>query len=240
MNKQQAELIYRNRRTILDNIDNVLNYQKKIDKLRDKSAKKNIGQLSLFDVEEVEIIKKPELIESNSFINIEECVDRETELLGIPISYNSLDDLWIYEELYCTHLVTDLLEVTEATKRMIVMDKIVDIEYRTSDAGNRYCKLYLSKLGSENYCYMWGKTYRDYIPMTFKKQIYLFDIEYKPATKEFSRNCLIVNHLKNIKDVDIDEEYNRLVPLNEGYIRVFNNVDIKMKDDEIYLNAYKK
>ena len=121
----------------------------------------------------------------------------------------------MYEELYCTHSVTDLLEVTEATKRMIVMDKIVDIEYRTSEYGNRYCKLYLSKLGSENYVYMWGKTYKDYIPMTFKKSTYLFDIEYEPATPEFSRNCLIVNNLKNIKDVSIEDEYHRLTMMEQ-------------------------
>jgi DNA polymerase III alpha subunit len=207
VNKQQIEATFRWRQTLVDNIEKIMGATKKSKKL-DLSK---TGQLDLFSMGLEDCKSNPKLNEYTGNIDLMEWVNIETDLLGVPITYEPLEDKWMYKELYCTHEVTDLFELTDDTKDIIVLDRITNIERRVSQSGNNYVKIHLSQLGTENYCYLWGRYYKEYIPKVFNQETYIFLIEYKKATPEFSKDSLIINGLKNIKDIEINEEYDRLI-----------------------------
>lgn len=196
---QNAESIFRHRQTILDNLDKILSSAKG----SKKSQSKNVGQLSLFGDIEVE---KPKLVEYDGHISLMKWVNAETELLGVPITYEPLDEYGQLKELLCTHTASDLLEMVEDTDGIVIMDRVTLIDKRTSKNGNPYAKLYLSQFGSEKYCYLTGDNYKKYISLIYLNEIYLFLMKYRKPTKDFSIDSINIVHVKNVKDIDIDTE----------------------------------
>lgn len=207
MDKKQIEKVFRWRKTLVNNFEKISGATKK-SKKADLSGQ---GQLDLFSMGMDDCKSTPTLDEYTGYINLMELVDLETDLLGVPVTFEPLAQYWMFKELYCTHEVIDLLELTDDELGIIIMDRITLVDKRISQRGNDYCKIHLSQLGSENYCYLWGESYRKYIPQIFLNEIYLFQLQHKKGTKEFSQDSLIITHVKNIKDVDIDFEYNRLI-----------------------------
>lgn len=211
MNKKEAEAIFRWRQTLLDNFDSI-----KLAVKKSRKANALTGdQLDLFGAG-LEVAKEfPKLIPYEGYISLIASVNKEVELLGVPVLYNPIDDYDMYKELYCTHNVVDLFDLTEDEEGIVVLDRVTEIDYRVSKRGNDYCKLFLSNLGQEYYVYLFGKFYRDYIQHIFKDEIYLFKLKYSTPTKDYNRDSISCEHLKNIKDVDIDTEYDRLLTISK-------------------------
>lgn len=169
------------------------------------------GQLDLFGAG-LEVKKEyPKIEIQQGHVNLMEIVEKETELLGVPVLYNPIDDYDMYRDLFCTHSVTDLLEMTEPTHNIVILDRVTQIDYRVSQRGNNYCKFYISSLPGDTYIYLWGAAYRGLIPKLFRNGIYLFQLEYKVATPEFSKDSIVCHLLKHVDDVDIEAEYDRLI-----------------------------
>lgn len=207
MNKQQIESIFRYRQTIIDNIDKIIGATKKSQKA-DLSAQ---GQLDLFSMGLEDCKSNPKLKLYDGHINLIEYVNKESELLGVPVLYDPIEDVsFMYYELYCTHNVYDILELTEQTENIVIIDRLVKIEHRTSKNGNNYCKLYFSQLG-ETYLYLWGQNYRNFVSSLFVNEIFIIRLTFNIPTKEFDRYNYVCTGIKNIKYVEIEEEYNRLI-----------------------------
>lgn len=205
MEKERAEQIYRWRRAIIDNFDKIKNAIKS-----SKKAESNPSQLSLFDAG-LEVAKEtPKIRISNDPVNIIEWVNKETEILGITVLYDPIDELYMYKELYCSHEVYDILELTEKTENIVILDRLVKIDHRISVKGNKYCKLFFYQLG-ETYIYLWGQNYRNHISSLFINECYLIQLTFNTPTKDFDRYSYVCTHIKNVKDVDINEEYNKLI-----------------------------
>ena len=100
MNRLEAEDVFRRRQTIVDNLDKLINSSKKSKKAESKSS---FGQMSLFDIGLDDCKEPPKMIECEGNIRLMDYVNLETEILGVPITYNPLDELWMYKELYCTN-----------------------------------------------------------------------------------------------------------------------------------------
>ena len=236
--KDQAIQSFQNRQAIVNSLDNLIRYGQAFQKNKNKVT----TQLSLFDIGLEDKTEKPK-IELKDNIDLIEWYKLESQLLGVPITYDPLKELWMYEELYCTHKPDDVLKMTEYQKDIVIMDIINEIEHRKSKSGNDYVKIYTQNLG-ETYLYLTGKAYQNLIFNVFKNQIYLFDLTYNPPTKDYSKDSININYLKNINDIDIDNEYNalmkRIIPNIDEYKQLFSNMWIKSNNDEIYFNVYKK
>jgi len=204
--KKEAIEIFRRRQSLVNSLDKIIAVNKSSQK-----HSYNDGQLTLFDMGMDKAVTYPTIDLYEYDVDIMYWVNKETELLGIPITYDPLWEYDICNEIFCTHQVTDLLELTENTENIVVMDRITGIEYRISKKGNNYCKLHLSKLGNNNYIYLTGNAYLTHISQVFTNSIYLFQLNYKLPTKDYSKESISVTYMKNILYVDIDKEYDRLI-----------------------------
>lgn len=208
MDKRKIEKIFRWRKTLINNWDKITGAIKS-SKKADLSSQ---GQLDLFSVGLEDVSTPLKLNKDNGHIDIMENVKNEIEVLGVPVLFNPIDDYVIHKELFCTHEVHDLLRFTEAYKGIIVLDRITSILYKSSQkSGNKYCKLFISELGEENYLYLWGKNFSKYIPQIFIDNIYLIEVEYITPTPKFDMTAIAVTHIKNVKDVDVKSEIERLI-----------------------------
>lgn len=207
MDKSEVERIFRWRKSLVNNFDKITGAIKSAAKA-DLSSE---GQLDIFSMGMEDDIERPKIEMYDGPINLMEGLHLEVELLGLPVTYNPLDDLWMYEELYCTHKVVDLFEMNKNRTKIIVMDRITDIKTQPSKRGNLYSKIFLSNLGLNNYCFLFGDDLKNYISRIFIDQIYLIELEYKLPSPEFSKESIIIHHIKNIKDVDIEAEYERVI-----------------------------
>ena len=235
MNKQEAKEIYYNRQSLVDSLDSIIEYGKAFQKNKNKQT----AQLTLFDMGMEDKIEVPKIESKNTSVNLIEWYKLESQLLGIPITYDPLKELWMYEELYCTHTSEEVLKMNEHKKDIVIMDIITEIEYKISKNGNNYAKIYTQNLG-ETYLYLTGKAYQHLIFNVFKDQIYLFDLTYNPSAPSFSKESININFLKNINEVDIEGEYNailnKILPNKSEYIEMACNMYFKPKDTKIYLN----
>lgn len=206
MNKKEAEEVFRWRRTLVDNIEEIILATKKSSKY-DLSSQ---GQMDLFGAG-LEVEKKKDLKEYSGYINIMDHVRDEMGLIGVPYTYNPLDGLDMYSNLYCTHDVTDILEFNENKSGVIVMDWITEItHHRSKEKGNPYVRIYTSLYGADKYWFLWGKDYERLISKVFINEVYLFELNYRIPTIEYSKESINITHLNNVKDVDINSEYERV------------------------------
>lgn len=207
MEKSEIEAILRYRYTIVDNLQDIINKIKK-NKL---NKNKNVAQLSLFDNDEFENYKDFKLKINNDNININKIAEIETELLGIPITYDPLNEYDFYKEIICTNEVTDILNFTSDINNIIIIDRITKIDCKISKTGNKYAKVHISKLPSLMYMYLTGKNFEKYIHYTFINNIYLFEVNYRTASPTFTVDSISISHLKHIEDVDINKFYNKMI-----------------------------
>lgn len=206
MTKAEVENIYRWRKTLVQNFDNII----KASKSSKKADLSSQGQLDLFSMGMEDVKTNPKLIEYDGVIDLMELVNVETELLGIPVLYDPLEEYSFYVDIYCTHTISEILELTDKTENIIIIDRLSRIEHKISAKGNKYCKLFFLQFG-ETYIYLWGNLYKDKISMMYVNEIYMIQLNFNTPTKEFDRYSHVCTHIKNVKDVDIDSEYKRLI-----------------------------
>jgi len=206
MNKTDAIEVYRWRQTLVDNYEAI----NKSIKSSNKADLSHQGQLSMFDIGLDDPKAEIKLKTHEGSINVMDYVNKETELLGIPVLYDPLQEYEFYFDIYCTHTPSEILELTEKTEKIVIIDRLSRIENRTSAKGNKYCKLFFSQMG-ETYIYLWGNLFKDKVNMLFINSILMVELTFNTPTKEFDRYSYVCTYIKNIKDVDIDEEYNRLI-----------------------------
>lgn len=201
MNKNEALEIYKWRRGLVDSFESITSAIKSSNDL----AEKNVGQLDLYS----EVIKVdkvyPKVKIPNYSINIIEEVNKEVELLGIPFTYDPIDDLQIYSDVYCSHNPVNLLELVEDTKDIVILGRISDIEYRKSKkSGNPYAKIRISSLPEEYYFYLTGKRYVNNIAKMFLLNHYLFRLTFSMPTKDYPYESISIERVDNILDLDIE------------------------------------
>jgi len=216
MNKQQIEETFRWRKTLIKNYDKIIGAYKSSAKINES----NKGQFSLFSIGMEDCKVTPKLEEHEGYIDIMQSVNEEAELIGVPIFYNPLDDCDMYKHLFATHEVYDLLDFDKDKSKIIVLDRIVKItSHKSKKSGSSYAKIYTSMLGVDEYWFLFGRAYSDLISKAYVNEIYLFELNYRIPTANYSKSSVNISYLKNIKDVDINSEYNRLVNLpTEGPI----------------------
>lgn len=225
MNRKQAEEIFRGRKTIFDNVESLL------DKVR-KSSNYDLadqGQLDLFGAGLV--VEKATLEAYSGPIDVMDWVRLEMDLIGIPVLYNPLEELDMYMDLFCTHSVHDLFNLDKDDSKIVVIDWITDITYhKSTKSGKPYARIYTNLYGVNNFWYLWGKSYKELIPRTYINETYMFQLNFTMPTPEFSRECINITHLKNIKDVDVESEYKRAynasmeVKMDKDWIKT-NNIE---------------
>jgi len=86
------------KKTLVQNFDSII----KASKSSKKADLSSQGQLDLFSMGLEDVKSNPKLIEYDGYIDLMDMVSMEEDLLGIPVTYNPLDDLQILIELYCT------------------------------------------------------------------------------------------------------------------------------------------
>ena len=210
MDRSKIESIFRWRKTLVDNFDKIKS-AKASSKKADLSSQ---GQLSMFDAGLEDVKEMPKLEEYSGAIHIMDWVRSEMSIVGTPYTYNSLDDLSMYKDLYCTNEVVDLFELTEDKSKIVVMDWITEItHHKSKDKGSPYVKIYTSLYGADNYWFLWGKDYQSLIAKVYINEIYLFELNYRIPTKNYSKESINITHLNNIKDIDVNGEYERVYNL---------------------------
>lgn len=210
MNKQEAINILKRRKGVFNSIDKLIKSTKKTK----EEDKKNEDQLDLFSVGlEVEVVK-PEIKPYEGNVDLIDLLKMETELLGFPVTWTPLDDIAdIYYDLFTTHAAYDILQITEETKGIIFIDYVVDIEHRVSKKGNKYAKIRTSMLNGDDYMFLFVEQFKTYIPQLFNYETYMIMIDYNEPNKDYSKHSLVIKHVKNIKDIDVDAEIERLKTL---------------------------
>lgn len=206
MNRTQVVKIFKFRKSILNNIDNILSKIKSSNN-NDLSSQ---GQLDLFS-QGLKVEKEEEVPEYDGKINIMEFVDYEKELLGLPVTYNPLNDLEIFNEIYCNYKPEQLLNFDTNNDNITILDRIVDIEYQVSNnSGNRYAKIYISELSKNLFFYLNGERYKKFIAQLYINEFYLIKLNYSEPTKKFPRDSFSITKIKNIKDVNIESKIKEL------------------------------
>ena len=207
MDKKQAIDVLKYRLTLLKNYDKIINSLKSSRKA-DLSGQ---GQLDMFSVGLEDPKENTKLVEYDGNVAHMDIVDIEKDLLGLTISYNPLDELIMYEDLYCTHKVTDLFSMNKTKHNIVIMDYIVNIDYKKSKKNNFYAQIQISNFNDKYFMYLFGDTFKENIHKLFIGESFLIQLSYQEPTPKFDRDSYVINSIKNIKDVEIDEEYNRII-----------------------------
>lgn len=178
----ESKLLWR--ATIIENAESLI-----------KSGSHNKNQLSLFeDVKNDTIsLRIPE-------VNYQEMIQKETDVLGVALTYNIQDKYIIHSRRFCNHTLRSINELTESEGNLNFIAKINDIEYRVSTAGNNYAKIFWQDYDSTVKMYLFGKTYQKLVSRAFKGRYYLCSAIYNKDKESLS----IVN-FKAIEDILITE-----------------------------------
>lgn len=206
MTRSEAIITFRWRQTVIDNLDSIIGAVKSSQKA-DLSSQ---GQLDLFGAG-LEVERKVGLIPHKFDINVDAFVNAEIELIGLPVTYNPLDEYEMHQELFCTHDSTELLGLNAKTQNIIYLDRVVDIEHCYSKKGNRYGRLKLFNLGDNMDVFLFGSDYHEYVREVFKDQIYMFKLEFNVPTPKFDGYSTVCKYLKKADEVDLVGEYERLI-----------------------------
>lgn len=185
MNDQiKQELL--NRVTIVNNLDNLVKYG--------NNFKKNLQQFSLFG-DSIEI--KPQIPQAE-YINYDEIIAKEKDILGVCLTYNIFDRYYLVKKRFCNNTISSLNEMTESCPTgIMLLASVDDIEYRKSMSGNNYAKITIQDHNDSCKAYLWGKYYQNNISKIFKNQIYLIELGYKKDNE----SIFIVN-IRKVEDID--------------------------------------
>lgn len=185
-----------------------------VKKSKDKEEA-NQGQLDLFSIGLEDPKADLKLDPYHGAVNPIQEANLEAELIGLSISYDPLDDHQMCQELFCTHYPVDIFDITSSTNDIIIMDRVVDIYTGISKSGKKFYRLTLSKLGKDYQISIYGKKFVQYIKELFIDQIYLFQINYQEPSSKSPYASMNTVRLKNVKDVDVDGEYDRIMGLSD-------------------------
>lgn len=230
MTSNEAKEILRYRITLLRNSERIFKAAKKSEKANEDID----GQLSMFNVGLEKEAPNIELEAYKGNVHEIDLVIMEKEVIGLPITFNPLDENQIYKDLYCTHEMNNLRTMLKTKEGIVVMDYITKINHRTSQRGNHYAQIITSELEEGNFFYLFGDMYKDNIRDLFINQIYLIELTYNQPSLTFDRDSFIIDRIKNVKDVQIDKEAKRLInnlkiesELNEPWMLCNKNNIIK-------------
>ena len=114
------------RATIIENSESLIRSCSRNDK----------AQLSLFEETKHETItlEIPE-------INPEDWVRKESDVLGVSLTYNIQDRYILHSKRFCNSTLRSINELTESGDKLIFIARIDEIEYRKSLAGNNYARI---------------------------------------------------------------------------------------------------
>lgn len=165
-------------------IENVLYYRQKLAHNLDRiieSAKKeksNAGQLSLFGEE----IKAEVVWEEPENFNAVEVAEKEYNSIGFHLTYSPFDEFEIIRCRYCNSYITKLEENGEGVNNTMLV-KIKDIEYKTSQYGNKYAKITFGDESGDERLYLSGNLYRQKISICFVNSIYLLTVRFNAESQ---------------------------------------------------------
>jgi len=211
---KEARDILRYRITLLRNTDKILKAAKKSEKANENAH----GQLSMFDVGLVKESPNVELDEYEGHVHEMDLVNMEKEVIGLSLTFDPLEECEMYKSLYCTNEVDDVNKIIKAKEGIVIMDYITKIKHLPSRKGNMYARIETSELANGNFFYLFGDMYKDNIRDLFINQIYLIELTYNEPSLTFDRDSLVIDRIKNIKDVDITREYERIMSKSKSTI----------------------
>lgn len=174
------------RYSIFENIDELVEYGKQFQKQQN-----NTQQLSLFDFKET--ISRPnfELKQVNPYLVLE----KESEALGIPISYNIYDEYMLQELYFCNCTLEELeTEPSDRSVTFLAQFKEMTLNYENSIGKGRLIK---NKL--ELKTVLFSKEIEAYYKYINRKDIFLIK-----GTYSAQYNSIRILKLKPVKDVKFD------------------------------------
>lgn len=166
-------------------------------------SKKNIGQLSLFGEEQTKetiALKQPDNVDTEYYF------EKESEVLGICLTYNMQDKYILHSKRFCNSSVRLINELTETKNNLVFIAKISDIEYKTSMMGNNYARIKFRDYDSELQAFLFGESYKNLISTAYKGRYYICECFYNNEKQSVS----IVN-FKPIEEVDILSFINTII-----------------------------
>lgn len=184
----EVELVLYHRAKLIRNIDRI------VDSVRRSNS--SCGQLSLFEEEHVDI--EIALQEPENF-NALEMAMMESEVLGYSILYSQFDEYFDVQCRYCSGQMSSLLGLT-AKEKLTILAEIKDIEYRTSQYGNKYAKITFADHSGSEKMYVFGKLYERMIPKCVIGKIYLLTVTQSEDKKVDIVNFMPAGEIKNVCD----------------------------------------
>ncbi len=180
------------RATIIDNSDKLIKHG---------SSKFN-NQFSLFEDDNKASIK----LDPPKDINYKDILDKETNVLGVNLTYNIFDRHILVNKRFCNSTIRTVVELTEDANKLIFLAVVKDIEYKKSAAGNNYAKILLQDHDSSVSAFLWGDFYKRKISSVFKDRIYLVEVNYNDKNNSTS----IVN-IRDVNEVNPEEYISTII-----------------------------
>ena len=179
------------RATIIENSESLIRSCSRNDK----------AQLSLFEETKHETItlEIPE-------INPEDWVRKESDVLGVSLTYNIQDRYILHSKRFCNSTLRSINELTESGDKLIFIARIDEIEYRKSLAGNNYARINWKDYDSEAKMFLFGDKYQKLISRAFTGRYYLCECLYNKDKESLS----IVN-FKAIEDIIIEDSVSTIM-----------------------------
>ena len=164
MNSDVKNVLYY-RQKLVHNLDRIIGAAKK--------EKSNAGQLSLFGEEDKAEVILDEPEDFNPFA----AAEKERDMIGFNLTYSPFDEFETIRCRYCNSQMTKVKEVGEdANCTMLV--RVRDIEYRTSQFGNKYAKVVFGDETGEERLYVMGDLYKQRITELQVNAIYLLTVKF--------------------------------------------------------------
>lgn len=217
MNTEISKIFYERAR-IVQNLDKIIKSSKK--------SKSNSGQFSLFDmVDEASV--EVQLDEPEAFSPIEMAA-AEKDALGFSMTYSPFEEYELVRCRYCDSNISDLQQDNEYIGNRTLLAEIRSIEYKVSQYGNNYAKIYWGDETGQERLYLSKATYRRLISKCFVGTIYLLTVTVKEDRSIDVLNFMPAN-MVNTKDI-CERVYvkctEKMIPLLRMYTKVY------MKGDE--------
>ena len=219
--------IFRNRITIRNNVETIIKYGKSVQK------NNNSGQFDLFAgmIERV----RPELVSVDGDLSKVAFSIEEAKLIGIPITYDYMDEFYIHKVAFSTHNLQEIDDSGLNTRGMVTIAMVSNIERRTSAKGNPYVKIDLADNGYNLRVYVTGKNYHKYSSIFQLNNVYLFCLNKSNngfINLEMAEDPLKTSPQNRISKIDIIIKDKMLIPEVREY--VFNKMFFgENKDKEL-------
>ena len=179
------------RETVVDNLEKLIKH----------GSNQDNNQLSLFGNSK-ETIK----LETPKVFNYKQILDKETEVLGVNLTYNVFDRYILIYKRFCNSTIRTVVESTESINKAIFLATVRDIEYKKSQAGNNYAKILLQDHDSSISVFLWGEFYKKKISSIFKDKIYLIEVTYNNEN-----NSTAIVNLRDVNDIDIKDYISSII-----------------------------